>query len=120
MKRFTSKPPLVAEIEGEIVGFITLENNGHIDWTYTHKDFQRIGVASALYKSLEEEAKKGRIKRLYVETSYLARPFFEKKGFTIINKNKIERNGQILVNWLMEKYINLEKRETDNEQTIAL
>ncbi len=104
-QRLDGKPPFVAEIDGVIVGFVTLENDGHIDWTYTHPGYQRRGVAGQLYQHLEHAAIKQGISRLYVEASFLARPFFERRGFTIIQQNDTKRDGQVLTNWSMEKRI---------------
>jgi putative acetyltransferase len=101
--RFDALPPFVAEVGGTIVGYITLTNSGHIEWTYTHKDYQRRGIASALYRYLEAEARHRDLSKLTVDASHFARPFFEKHGFHAIRKNRVERQGQRLVNWTMEK-----------------
>ncbi len=102
-RRLTSKPPFVAELAGRIVGFTTLEEDGHIDWTYTHKDFGRMGIASALYEYLEDVARRDAMKFLFVEASCFASPFFEKHGFRCLRRNETERNGQVLLNWTMSK-----------------
>ncbi|WP_102795257.1 GNAT family N-acetyltransferase [Bowmanella denitrificans] len=101
--RLTAKPPFVALFKQTPVGFITLEADGHIDWTYTHKDYQRRGIAGALYTHLEKQARAQGIAQLYVEASYLARPFFAKQGFVQSSENQVERHGQILVNFSMYK-----------------
>lgn len=105
-QRLDAKPPFVAEIDGVIVGFITLEADGHIDWTYTHPSYQRRGIAGKLYQHLEDVARGMGISRLYVEASYLARPFFEQRGFTVERRNHTQRHGQTLTNWSMEKHLN--------------
>jgi len=102
-ERLRLKPPLVALIDARIVGFTTLEADGHIDWTYTHPDHQRRGVSSALYAELQSRARQQGIIRLYVEASYLARPFFAKQGFATLRRNEVPRNGETLTNWSMEK-----------------
>jgi putative acetyltransferase len=102
-QRLDGKPPFVAEIDGEIVGFITLESDGHIDWTYTHPGFQRRGIAGKLYQHLESVARDQGMARLYVEASYLARPFFEQRGFEVMQQNNTQRHGQTLSNWSMQK-----------------
>ncbi len=104
-QRLDAKPPFVAELDGKPVGFITLEDDGHIHWTYTHKDYQRRGIASALYAHLEAQARARGICRLHVEASYLARPFFAKQGFEAVRRNDTERGGEILTNWTMEKVL---------------
>lgn len=40
-KRLLSKMPLLAVINNKIVGFAEIENDGHIDCFYVHKDHQR-------------------------------------------------------------------------------
>jgi len=100
-----AKPPFVAVQEGAIVGFMTLEASGHIDWTYTHPDHQRQGIATALYAHLEKEAQRRGTPRLYVEASKLARPFFAKHGFIVVRENQICRGTINLTNWTMEKFL---------------
>lgn len=111
-QRLNQKPPFVAEVEGQIVGFMTLEANGHIDWTYTHKDFQRRGIASALYAYLESAARTQRIESLWVEASLLAKPFFAKRGFHVVRQNDTKRLGEILINYTMEKSLKKAKGES--------
>lgn len=101
--RLRKTPPWVATLAGQVVGFITLEPDGHIHWTYVHPDYSRRGIASALYLHLEAAALRRRIPRLFVEASHLARPFFSRFGFRVVSRNEVERNDQILVNWRMEK-----------------
>jgi putative acetyltransferase len=104
-QRLNEKKPFVAIVKERVVGFIALDTDGHIDCTYTHPDFQGNGVASALYESLLMEAKRKNIKRLYVEASLMAKPFFEHRGFSVIKENKVERNGVTLVNFIMENHL---------------
>ncbi|ETW93771.1 MAG: hypothetical protein ETSY1_37785 [Candidatus Entotheonella factor] len=101
-RRLDRKQPFVAEIDQKIVGFIELDPDGHIDCMYTHKDYQRQGIASQLYDHLQRIAHQQGIQRLYVEASKLARPFFEARGFRLVKENTIERRGQQLINYSME------------------
>jgi putative acetyltransferase len=104
-ERLNVKNPFVAFIEGRVAGFIELDADGHIDCIYTHPDFQGRGVAAALYERLLAEARVKNIKRLYVEASLVAKPFFEHRGFSMVKKNEVQRNGITLVNFSMEKYL---------------
>jgi len=104
-ERLNEKKPFIAIVNDHVAGFIGLDADGHIDCTYTHPDFQGNGIGSALYKHLLAEAKYMNITRLYVEASFIAKPFFEHRGFSVIKNNEIKRNGIILINVTMEKYL---------------
>lgn len=103
--RLAELPPYVAVIGEQIVGFITLTPVGHIEWTYTHRGYQRRGVGSVLYQFLEARAIDLGLNRLTVCASHFARPFFAKQGFAVLHQNNTERDGQILLNWTMEKHL---------------
>ncbi|OZG75010.1 histone acetyltransferase [Hahella sp. CCB-MM4] len=103
--RLSVKQPFMAIIDDQVAGFIELDTNGHIDCAYTHPRFQRQGVASGLYRFLENEARKKKLSRLYVEASIIAMPFFKKHGFSLVRENEINRKGVTLVNYTMEKLL---------------
>ena len=104
-KRLKNKNAFMAMIDNTVVGFIELDPDGHIDCMYTLPQYQNHGVASRLYEYIEALAIAMNIKRLYVEASILALPFFEKRGFILLHKNEIRRHGTTLVNYSMEKLI---------------
>lgn len=106
-------------VEGDIiVGFINLKSAtlkpldsakeglmADIDCLFSHPDFTRRGIATALYDYLEEFAVMQHVKELTVEASYLAKPFFEKQGYKVLSKNEHPRAGQILINFSMSKIL---------------
>lgn len=102
-ERLRIKKPFIAIIDNQVAGFIELDDDGHIDCTYTHPDFQGQGVASSLYDALLKKAREKGLKRLYVEASLIAKPFFERRGFIIVKQNEIQRKGVTLINFQMEK-----------------
>ncbi|MDW6094580.1 GNAT family N-acetyltransferase [Vibrio rhizosphaerae] len=104
-KRLSHKQPWVAIMDNRVAGFIELDADGHIDCTYTHPDFQGIGVASSLYEHLLAKATEMGLERLYVEASLIAKPFFSRRGFSVIKQNELQRNGAFLINFTMEKYL---------------
>ncbi|CAM4291863.1 acetyltransferase [Bacillus manliponensis] len=93
----------VAKINNNIVGFADLTHAGYLDRLYVHKDYQGHGIASALVQTLEMEAKQKRITEIHTEASITAKPFFERKGFTVIQKQKVIRKGIKLTNYIMTK-----------------
>jgi len=102
-ERFNTHSVHVAEVDGVVAGFTAMEPNGYIDWIYTHSDFQRRGVAAALYAFLERQARGLGLACLTVHASHVAKPFFERQGFVSVGENRVERNGVALTNWSMEK-----------------
>lgn len=87
------------------MGFIELENDGHIDCFYCHSNFAGSGVGNALYDRLESAALATGLSRLYTEASEAARRFFLRAGFTLVVRRDFERNGVQIHNYLMEKKI---------------
>jgi putative acetyltransferase len=107
MKRLASQLTYVAEESGNIVGFAQLEENGHIDCFYCHKDFQRKGVGTQLLKQIESKAADLGIERLFTEASITAKPFFESKGFVVVRKQEVELRNQKFINFVMEKFLSI-------------
>ncbi len=102
-ERLEKTQPYMAVIDDRVVGFIELEADGQIDCMYTLPEFQGIGVASALYTHLVKEAQRQKLKRLRVDASAVARSFFEKRGFSVIRRNELLRQGVSISNVTMEK-----------------
>jgi putative acetyltransferase len=105
IKRLGDKFTYVAEEDNKIIGFGQLEANGYIDCFYCHKDFQRRGIGTKILEQIESKARALEIKKLFTEASITAKPFFESKNFIVVRKQKVERNGQKFINFVMEKLI---------------
>lgn len=99
--RLANKKPYLLIIKGEVVGFIELESNGHIDCTYVLPKYQNIGVATSLLLHIVSLAQELDLKQLYVEASIVAKPLFEKFGFIVKSKNEVIRNNVVLINYSM-------------------
>jgi GNAT superfamily N-acetyltransferase len=104
-KSLSSKFTFVAEEGEKIAGFGELEANGHIDRFYCHKDFQGKGAGTQILAKIELQAQSLGIKKLFTEASITAKPFFESKGFIAVKQHEVERKGQKLINFAMEKII---------------
>jgi putative acetyltransferase len=94
---------LLAIIQDKIVGYGTLKDGNYIDFLCVHKDFQRQGIADKVFNQLEGEAIKENSKTITADVSITAKPFFDKKGFTVKAKQKNIRLGVELINYKMEK-----------------
>ena len=102
-ERRASRPTWVAEIDGTIAGFTDLEPDGHVDMMYVHPDHQGKGIATGLLKTVESEAARLGLGRLYTEASITAKPFFERKGFHVIAPQTVSLRGMDFLNYRMEK-----------------
>ena len=91
---------LVAEENGMIVGFGDMDEAGYLDRLYVHKNCQGQGIATALCDALEAAVSTPRIT---VHASITARPFFEKRGYTVVKEQQVQRRGVLLTNYVMEK-----------------
>ena len=95
-----SRTTLVAEEGGAILGFGNIGPDGYLDLLYVHRDHQRRGIATVLCDFLETLYPVGRVT---VHASKTARPFFEKRGYRVLRSQWVERRGQVLTNYVMEK-----------------
>jgi putative acetyltransferase len=94
---------LVAELEGLLVGFASLERDGHIDVLYVHAAHQRQGIADLLYHAIEAEARELELAAVFSEVSITARPFFERQGFVVVTPQTVHVRGVDMVNYKMRK-----------------
>lgn len=95
----------VVELNKIIIGFGDLNDKRYIDRLFTHRDFQKIGVASKILETLEEEGKRLGYMEIYTEASITAKTFFESKGYSILLCQNKRHNGQIFINYIMKKEI---------------
>ena len=99
-KSFQAHLTVVAEMDGKIVGFGDMDKTGYLDRLYVHKDYQRRGVATAICDALEQNTKAA---EFITHASITARPFFEKRGYTVVREQQVERRGELLTNFVMRK-----------------
>ena len=97
---FLSHTTAVALVNNRIVGFGDMNANGYLDRLYVHKNFQRIGIASAICQWLEDKI---RSNQYVTHASITARPFFEAIGYIVIKQQQVERQGVFMTNFVMEK-----------------
>ncbi len=102
-KRMQDIEPFIAQVDGIIVGYADLQNDGLIDHFFCHHNYQRQGVGRALMLHLLHEGKKRGIKYYFSQVSITARPFFEHFGFKVVKQQELEVRGQELINFVMEK-----------------
>lgn len=94
---------VVAEREGQLLGFGDMDSTGYFDRLYVHREFQGRGAASAIAEALEGYALGLGLGRVTVHASRTARPFFQRRGYRTLYAQQVERRGVLLENFAMEK-----------------
>lgn len=91
---------VVAVEDGIIVGFGDIDRTGYLDRLYVHKDYQSQGIATAICDKLEYIFD---VEKITTDASITAKPFFEKRGYKVIKKQNVEKDGVLLQNYVMQK-----------------
>ena len=102
-QRLQAMETMVAEDGSTLAGFISYESDGNIDLVYTAPNYARQGIASALYLEAEQQLKAKGVKELHTESSVVARPFFERHGFEVIEEQRVTVRGAHFLRYIMHK-----------------
>ncbi|WP_432948682.1 GNAT family N-acetyltransferase [Kribbella sp. CA-253562] len=87
----------VAVVDGRVVGFSDVTDDGLLDMLFVHSDAGGRGVARALVETVVAKARELGLSELHTHASRTARPAFERFGF------EVERlNDQ---NWIRGQYV---------------
>lgn len=101
--RVSPQQTFIADCDGRPAAFIVWDWTGHIDFMFTHPDFARRGLATALYMAAEESIRQHGAPRLFAEVSLAARPFFKSCGFVAEREREVECRNQRLHQFIMSK-----------------
>ncbi|MGN0241145.1 MAG: GNAT family N-acetyltransferase [Candidatus Weimeria sp.] len=101
-KSFLEHYTIVAVQDDEILGFGDMADSGYLDRLFVRKDHQGEGIATAICDELEGSVSG---KRITTCASITAEPFFLKRGYHVVRRQEVERNGVSLTNYLMEKLV---------------
>ena len=101
-KSFKEHYTIVAIKNNEIVGFGDIDESGYLDRLFVHREHQREGIASAICDELEQSVS---VRTIITHSSITARPFFEHRGYHIIQEQTVIRDGIALTNFIMEKLV---------------
>ena len=111
-KSFLAHTSFVA-VDGEtIAGFGDIDSSGYLDRLYVHKDYQGIGIATALCEKLEASVESATVT---THASITARPFFEDRGYVVKREQQVERQGILLTNYVMEK----QQKNTTSQRVLS-
>ncbi|MGC2782833.1 MAG: GNAT family N-acetyltransferase [Roseiarcus sp.] len=101
--RLSEALTLLALIDGAVAGFASLKGADQIDMLFVDPGFARQGAGRALLEALTKLAQSRGAKRLTVEASDVAKPLFEREGFTSEQRNLVRVGDQWLANTTMTK-----------------
>ncbi len=76
----------VAVVEGRVVGFADLDEQGYVDMLFVDPDFGRRGIASALVGSAIARARDRGLLALSTFASLTSRPVFARHGFVVVGE----------------------------------
>lgn len=91
---------VVATENGRIIGFGDIDDTGYLDRLYVHKDYQRVGIGTAMCNELEYSVD---AESITTHASITAKAFFENRGYQVIKEQQVERQGIYLINFVMIK-----------------
>lgn len=89
--------------ENRIIGFSSITPEGYLHSMFVDRDFQNVGVATALLSEVEQYAHDKDIAALSSDVSKTARAFFENKGYVVRTEQQHKANHLYLTNYKMVK-----------------
>lgn len=94
---------LIAEEDGEPVGFAAMRDNAIIENVHVHPDVAFMGVGRQLLDALERLALARGAKKLSVAATDNALPFFERLGFVAMRRSTLSIGDEWLPSMVMDK-----------------
>jgi putative acetyltransferase len=108
--RLASQEILIAERDGKGVGFVSLADQGYVDFAYIRPDAQRTGLFRQLLSRIADRAVARGEALLWTHASLMAEPAFERLGF------KVRRREQVALGEVSFERCEMEKRLTCLDQ----
>lgn len=96
---------VVAELDGLVAGFSDLDAHGYIDRLFVDPAAGRRGVGGALLAHLVGVAAAAGIPELTTHASLVARPVFERAGFSVVEREVVRRGDVSLERFLMQRML---------------
>lgn len=89
--------------DGRLLGYAAVSDAGALHSLFVHRDFQGCGIAARLLAEAEAYASAAGVLRITSEVSLTARPFFERRGYRTVARQRRKAFRLSLVNFRMEK-----------------
>ncbi len=101
--RLSAKHIAIGCDASRIVGLMSIEAGGYIDFAFIRPEAQGTGLFRALFDMVEAHARAAREPRLWVHASLMAEPAFVAVGFAVTERQVVQIGGQDFKRALMEK-----------------
>ena len=101
--RLAAKDIAVGRDGGRIIGFMSIEGGGYIDFAFIRPEAQGSGLFRRLFELVEAHARAANEARLWVHASLMAQPAFAAVGFSVVEHQNVQIGDQIFQRAMMEK-----------------
>lgn len=103
LKRIDTHYYLLVKVNDILAGMASLDKSGYLDVIYVHPNHQGEGIASSLLDKMEKRAQYDGHSVIKSDVSITAKPFFLKKGYSVIKPQLVLCRGVVLRNYHVEK-----------------
>lgn len=101
--RLAAKNIAIGREGARILGLMSIEPGGYIDFAFIRPEAQGTGLFRALFDMVEARARAAHEPRLWVHASLMAQPAFAAVGFSVTEHQVVQIGGQDFKRALMEK-----------------
>lgn len=101
--RLASQDIIIAEMDGQAVGFMSLAGEGYIDFAYIRPQAQHSGLFRQMFERIEDRPLERGDRRLWVHASMMAQPAFAAVGFATVRSESVQLGTEQLQRFEMEK-----------------
>lgn len=102
-ERLAGNVTVLAELDGEILGFASLKAGKEIDMLFVHPYAAGQGIGSQLVEAMEKLAGARGAEALSVDASDTAHEFFERRGYAVVRRNTFTIDEVWVANTTMTK-----------------
>ncbi|WP_265570070.1 GNAT family N-acetyltransferase [Sphingomicrobium nitratireducens] len=103
--RLDAQDVVVAEQEGEMVGFMSLGEKSYLDFAYIRPKAQGTGLFRQLLARIVGKAQERGEERIWVHASLMAHPAFAKHGFEVVEEQVVTIADQDFRRYEMERWL---------------
>jgi putative acetyltransferase len=101
--RLAAKDIAIGRDRIRILGFMTIEGGGYIDFAFIRPEAQGSGLFRRLFVMVQERARAAHEARLWVHASLMAQPAFAAVGFSVVEHQIVQIGDQDFQRAMMEK-----------------